>query len=166
MSDFVSEQDGPAIAGAGARRRAWWLLVLPASYLLHLAEEWWGGEGFAMWTARAVGSPVSTSRFLVLNGIVWPLFFILTVMAILRPKLAWFPATFATVILINTALHALGALATSSYSPGLITGLLLYLPSGLAALSLARRSLTPASFTLAVLSGVFFHGLVIAIAFA
>jgi hypothetical protein len=147
-------------------RRAWWLLLLPLSYLVHLAEEWWGGEGFAAWTARAVGSPVSTTRFLVLNGIVWPLFLALTIAAIVRPRLAWFPATFATVVLINAGLHALGALATASYSPGLISGLLLYLPLSLATLRAARRSLTPRSFAVAVLSGLLIHGLVAVIAFA
>lgn len=146
--------------------RPWWLLLLPLSYLLHLAEEWWGGEGFAAWTARAVGSPVSTTRFIVLNSIVWPLFSVLTVAAILRQRLAWFPATFATVVVINTVLHGLGSLATASYSPGLITGVLLYLPVGIAALVHSRRVVTPRSFQLAVLLGFLIHAAVAVIAFA
>jgi len=146
--------------------KPWWLLLLPASYLLHLAEEWWGGEGFAAWTARAVGSPVSTTRFLVLNSVVWPFFLLLTIAAILRPKLAWFPTTFATVVLINAGLHALGSLATWTYSPGLLTGLLLYLPLGTAAIAHGRRVLTPHAFRLAVLLGVIIHALVAVIAFA
>lgn len=150
----------------GRARRHWWLLVLPLAYLLHLGEEWWGGEGFAAWTARLAGAPVSETRFIVLNSIVWPLFFGLTVAAILKPKLAWFPTTFATVVLINATLHALGTLVTASYSPGLITGLALYLPAGLAALSLGRRSLAPRTFTNGVVLGVIIHGLVILIAFA
>lgn len=48
---------------------SWWPLLLPGAYLLHLGEEWWGGEGFALWMARAYGREVSTTRFLVLNGI-------------------------------------------------------------------------------------------------
>ena len=71
-------------SGVAATPRPWWLLLLPLSYLLHLAEEWWGGEGFAAWTARAVDSPVSTTRFIILNSIVWPLFLLLTIAAILR----------------------------------------------------------------------------------
>jgi Protein of unknown function with HXXEE motif len=151
---------------AAKRPGPWWLLLLSISYLLHLGEEWWGGEGFAEWTARAVGSPVSTTRFLVLNGIVWPVFSLLTVAAILRPRLAWFPATFATVVLVNATLHALGTVATSSYSPGLVTGLLLYLPVGTATLSFVRRVVTPRSFLLAVLLGILIHAFVIVLAFA
>ena len=147
-------------------RRSWWLLLLPVSYLFHLAEEWWGGEGFAAWTALAIGSPVSTTRFIVLNAIVWPLLFCFTIAAILRPRLAWFPAVFATVVLINAALHALGSLVTSSYSPGLVTGLLLYIPIGTAALSFSRREATPSAFRRSVLLGVLIHAIVAVIAFA
>jgi len=147
-------------------RRPWWLLLLPVSYLFHLAEEWWGGEGFAAWTALAVGSPVTTTRFIVLNAIVWPLFFCFTIAAILRPRLAWFPAVFGTVILVNAGLHILGSLVTSTYSPGLVTGLLLYLPVGTAALLFSRRHATTSSFNLAVLLGLLIHAVVAVIAFA
>jgi hypothetical protein len=166
IAEEPSKQDGRHSTSDGTRHRPWWLLVLPLSYLLHLAEEWWGGEGFATWTARALGSPVSTTRFIVLNAIVWPLFCVLTVAAILRPKLAWFTTTFATVVLINAALHALGTLATSTYSPGLLTALVLYVPAGVAALSLGRRSLSPGSCALATFFGFLIHGLVAVIAFA
>jgi hypothetical protein len=150
----------------GQDRRPWWLLLLPISYLFHLAEEWWGGEGFVAWTALAVGSPVSPTRFIVLNSIVWPLFLSLTVAAILRPKLAWFPAVFATVVLVNAGLHILGSLVTSTYSPGLVTGILLYLPVGTAALLFSRRHATPSAFRRAVLLGVLVHAVVAVIAFA
>jgi uncharacterized protein with HXXEE motif len=145
----------------------WWPLLLPCAYLLHLAEEWWGGEGFVLWTARAaLGRQVSPTRFLVLNGIVWPLFAALTVAALRKPALAWFLTTFSTVVVVNAVLHALGSLATNSYSPGLLTGLLLYLPVGTYALVSGSRQLPPHTFALAVLGGILIHVLVAAIAFA
>jgi hypothetical protein len=136
------------------------------SYLLHLAEEWWGGEGFAAWTARAVGAPVSTTRFLVLNGIVWPLFAVLTVLGIKRSGLAWFLTTFGTVILINAALHVLGTLATSSYSPGLVTSVFLYIPFGSLAVASGKRQLPHRNFAVAGLAGFIVHALVAVVAFA
>lgn len=144
----------------------WWPALLPLSYLLHLAEEWWGGEGFAAWTERALGAPVSNTRFLVLNGIVWPLFTALTVLSMRRSELAWFPTAFATLVLINAALHGLGALATSSYSPGLITSVFLYVPIGSLVVASGKRQLSPASFGVAVLIGFIAHALVAVIAFA
>lgn len=146
--------------------RRLWPVLLPLSYLLHLAEEWWGGEGFAAWTARAVGAPVSTTRFLVLNGIVWPLFTILTVVAIRRSELKWFLTTFGTIVLINATLHVLGTFVSSSYSPGLITGVFLYFPIGGLAVASGRRQLSSTSFGVAVLAGFIAHALVAVIAFA
>jgi hypothetical protein len=152
----------PPRAGA---RRPWWLLLLPAAYGVHLAEEWWAGEGFAAWTERLAGAPVSTTRFLILNGVVWPLFATLTVLAIVRGRPAWFPTTFATVVLINAALHLLGSLATATYSPGLASALLLYAPVGGAALAHGRR-VAPESVGRAVALGVAIHAAVVVIAFA
>ena len=147
-------------------RRRWWPLLLPAAYLCHLVEEWLGGDGFVLWTARALGRQVSATRFLVLNGIVWPAFAALTVAAIRKPALAWFLTTFSTVVMINGVLHTLGSLASVSYSPGLITGVFLYLPIGGYALGTGCRELPPRTFGLAVLGGVVIHALVAVIAFA
>jgi hypothetical protein len=143
-----------------------WLLLLPLAYLLHLAEEWWGGEGFVAWTTRAYGLPVSETRFLILNGIVWPLFCALTLLAFRKRSLAWFPTTFGTVVLINAGLHILGTAVSGSYSPGLVTGVFLYLPLGGLAVKLGRSELSETAFGWAVLLGVVIHGLVAVIAFA
>jgi hypothetical protein len=146
-------------------RRSWPLLLL-AAYTLHLAEELWGGEGFELWTERALGLPVSTTRFLVLNGIAWPLFAALTVAALRKPALSWFPTAFGTLVAVNGVLHLLGTLATGSYSPGLVTGLLLYLPVGGYAVVWGSRHLPPRAFAAALLGGVLAHALVAVIAFA
>ena len=146
--------------------KRWWPLLLPASYLLHLVEEWFGGEGFAAWTERALGQPVSTTRFLILNAVVWPSFAALTLAAIKRPAVAWFLTSFGTIVVINALLHALGTLASSSYSPGLVTGLLLYLPLGSLAIHRGRQELSGGAFARAVFLGVAAHIVVALIAFA
>jgi hypothetical protein len=148
------------LASAPAARR-WWPLLLPVGFLLHIGEEWWGG--FEDWMA-AVEMPVSTTRFIVLNSIVWPLFAVLTVVAIRRPAWWWFVTTFATVVAINTVFHALGSLATWTYSPGLITALCLYLPVGGYALADGSRKLPSAAFGRAVLLGFAIHVAVAVIA--
>ncbi len=143
----------------------WWLLLLPLAYLLHLAEEWWCGPGFAAWTEQAVGRAVSTTRFLVVNGVVWPLVLGLTVAAVRKPAFAWFVAAFSTLIVVNAVLHLLGSLATASYSPGLATGLLLYFPVGGLGLRWARAAMPPDRFALAAGLGVLVHVVVAVIAF-
>jgi hypothetical protein len=142
----------------------WWPLLLPCSYLLHLAEEWWGGEGLAAWTWRTLGAPISTAELLALNGIVWPVLTVLTVLAVSRPGLRPVWTAFGTVIAVNGALHVLGSLATTSYSPGVVSGVLLYLPLGGYALARGRRDLAPRAFGGAVLIGLVLHAVVAAIA--
>jgi hypothetical protein len=141
------------------------LLALPASYLAHLAEEWWGGEGFASWTERALGAPVSETRFVIVNSIAAPLFVLGTILAILHRAWGWFAVTLATVLLINGTLHALGSVGTASYSPGMITGLALYLPLGLIVLRWGRAQLSAATFGVAAALGVAIHGFVAIVAF-
>jgi hypothetical protein len=149
-----------------AQRRAnWWWLALPASYLAHLCEEWWGGEGFAAWTARVVGAPISETRFILLNSIAAPMFILGTVLAITRPAWAWFIVSLGTAVLINGLLHALGAAGTRSYSPGVVTGAALFVPLGILALRRGRRRLSEATFWAAAAGGVAIHTTAIVVAF-
>ena len=149
----------------GRHGKPWWLLALPVSYLAHLAEEWWGGEGFASWTERALGAPVSETRFIIVNSVAAPLFVLGTVLAIVNRAWGWFAVTFGTVVLINGSLHVLGSIATASYSPGVITGLALYLPLGLVVLRRGRTQLSAATFGVAAALGVAIHGFVAIVAF-
>lgn len=149
----------------GRLGKQWWLLALPVSYLAHLVEEWWGGEGFASWTQRVVGAPVSETRFIIVNSIAAPLFVLGTVFAIVNDAWRWFAVTFGTVVLINGALHVLGSVGTASYSPGVITGLALYLPLGLIVLRRGRTQLSPVTFGVAVVLGVAIHAIVAIVAF-
>lgn len=145
---------------------SWWPLLLPFAYLCHLCEEWWGGVGFAAWTRQALGVEVSPARFLLLNGFVWPLFLVCTIAAIRAPRFAWFLVAFATIVVLNGSLHLLGTLAYSSYSPGLVTGVLLYLPIGGWVLVRSASRMSSGLFWLGVAMGLLFHAAVAAIAFA
>jgi hypothetical protein len=142
--------------------RRWWPLLLPLGFLLHIGEEWFGD--FAVWTEDALRMPVSTTRFIVLNSIVWPSFAVLTVVAIRRPSWWWFVTAFATVVVINAVFHVLGSLATGTYSPGLISALCLYLPVGGYALLDGSRRLPSAVFGRAAALGVAIHAAVAVIA--
>ena len=158
--------DATRSSSSVAERRPWWLLGLPLALLAHIAEEWWCGEGFVAWILRATGQTVSPTRFLVVNGIAWPLAFGLTLAAVLRPKLAWVPVTLATLLLINAAFHLLGTLWSGVYSPGLLTAMLFYLPLCTAALRHGRRTVRPGAYGPAVAAGFALHALVIVVAMA
>ncbi len=162
--DSSAASSEPAL-GAQPARRPWWLLLLPAAFLFHIAEEVWAGEGFVAWTGRVFSTPISVARFFTINAIGWPLFACLTLVAILKSRSAWLAATLSTMLLVNAGLHALGTLATSAYSPGLATSLLLYPPVCFAALRYSSKLAPPGTFGLGVVAGVFLHGLVLFAAF-
>lgn len=144
-------------AAAPAPRR-WWPLLLPLSYLLHLVEEWLGD--FEAWSEHAVGMPIGDDRFILLNGIFWPLVAVSAVAAVFRPAWSWLLISIATVLVVNAAAHTLAGLATSTYSPGTITGLCLYLPIGGYALVDGRRR-PPGTFGWAAALGVAIHVVVV-----
>jgi hypothetical protein len=69
------------------------------------------------------------------------------------------------MITVNGLLHILVTVAFSTYSPGAITGLLVFVPlGGVTLLSMSRR-LPRHQFVLATLGGVAFHAFVLFIAF-
>ena len=100
--------------------------------------------------------------FLVVVGI-W---MTVSIIATLRDRrAAWLVATFAAMITLNGLLHAVATAAFSTYSPGTITGLLVFVPLGSVTLFSMSRRLPRRQFVLATLGGVAFHAFVLFIAF-
>jgi len=135
-----------------------WILLFPATFLVHIAEEYWGGL-----PARATeltGRTIPEAAFLAANALFWVLMAAAVVFALRRPSRAPLIVALATAVTINAALHVGGALFTASYSPGLFSGVLLWLPLGVAALARSRRALPERSFRFGVLVGVLMHLLV------
>jgi hypothetical protein len=143
-----------------------WPLLLPLAYLVHLAEEQWTGGGFPAWVSSTVGAPLTEARFVVINAVAWPLALGVCAAAVAWPKLCWPVLAVAAVLALNGAVHLLGSLATASDSPGVVSGVLVYLPLGLATLRRGRGAVTPGAFLGALLTGVALHGVVVAVAFA
>ena len=141
--------------GVSARAPAWTLLI-PVAYVVHIVEEYLGGfpERFA---AQLGVSGPSGAAFLLANGLFWLLAFAAANLAIRKPGWAWALPGMGTIITINAVLHLIGALITRSYSPGMISGLLLWLPLGIAALSWGRRNLPRSQVTRAIILGVTAH---------
>jgi hypothetical protein len=82
------------------------------------------------------------------------------VFALRRPTRAPLVVALATAVVINAALHVGGTLLTATYAPGLISGVLLWLPLGVATLARSHRALPEQSFRFGVLIGVVVHILV------
>jgi Protein of unknown function with HXXEE motif len=112
-------------------RRGWrglWPLLFPVTYLVHFAEETWGG--FVPWSARYLGFHLTVERFLGLNAVAWVGMLILGIAASLGEKTRWLVVPLATAVLLNGVAHLGASLATGIYSPGVISGVVLWVPLG------------------------------------
>ncbi|HUQ34564.1 MAG TPA: HXXEE domain-containing protein [Pyrinomonadaceae bacterium] len=140
-----------------------WAWLFPISYLVHIAEEYWGG--FPSWIARFWGVESSLNNFLSWNGGAWVVMTLGVAVALKTKSYRWLLVSFATVVLINGVVHALASVLTRSYSPGLISGLLLFVPLGIVSLRRARRQVNARTFRAGVILGVVMHGAVVLLAF-
>ena len=136
--------------------RLGWLL--PATYAAHVFEEWRGG--FPAWWSRLTGVDLSVERFLVLNEIALALMTVGVVLACTVRRLRWLLVAFGAAVLLNAASHLAACAATRSYSPGTITGALLWLPLGWLTLRAGHAELSRRRFAVGLAVGVAMHAAV------
>jgi len=139
-----------------------WLFV-PA-YVLHMAEEWFGG--FPLWIGKIVGHPLQETAYVVINGIALVLVVLGIRAAVQSERYGWVGVAIATIALINTVAHAAGAAVTGSYSPGLISAVVLYVPLGALTIMRAFDQAPRAQVTRGVVAGIVIHTIVFAVGFA
>jgi hypothetical protein len=127
-----------------------WPGLFPATYVLHLVEEYWGGEGHAANLARTRGVTFSSLRFVLLTG----LGLFLMVLGLVLAYRFDFPQTMlvilGTAFLLNGLSHVITSIANFSYNPGLISGVLLWMPLGAITLLQLMGSMTGARYLMAV----------------
>jgi hypothetical protein len=133
-----------------------WLLV--AAYGAHILEEWFGG--FPEWVASIAGAPLPRGAFLAINAVALFLVVVGTRVATRGETRGWIAIAVAAVLFVNALLHVLGSLLTATYSPGMFTGVILYLPLGGLALLRAWDQTPGRSFARGVLAGLVAHAAV------
>lgn len=136
-----------------------WVWLFPITYLIHLGEEYFGGEGFAAWINRVAGANFSVRDFLVLNAI-GLMFMSVGVVLIRKNSWRWLLVGLSGVVAINGLLHFFGSLLTRSYSPGLISGVLCWLPLGLATLFCQWKVMARKSFFTGIAFAFGLHAIV------
>jgi len=153
--------DGATVETQRFRRLVW---LMPAAFVLHIAEEYIGG--FPSWVTHVLGGAFDNLAFAANNA---------AFMAIMLALTAWTSRTgsrLATFLLIAWAsgnlfwdalFHILTTAALNRYSPGLVTASLLYIPISLLIgwSALQSRALGLAALSAAIAAGAALLGLVI-----
>ena len=138
--------------------RLGWLF--PATYAAHILEEWRGGEGFPAWWSRLMGAELSVERFLALNLYALAGMTLGVALAAFFRQMRWLLVGFGAVVLINATAHLAASAATRSYSPGVVSGALLWLPLGAWTLAAGRRGLSRRDFGVGLAVGLLMHAAV------
>ena len=134
------------------------------AYAIHVAEEWFAG--FTTWVEQIAGSAMSDVAFLTINAFAMALLVVGVRAAARAEQNGWIAVTIATIALTNTASHVAGALLTQSYSPGLISAVVLYVPLGSLTMIRAVDQAPRATLARGVIVGVVLHLIVFIVAIA
>ena len=138
--------------------------LLPGAYVCHLLEEWFGG--LPEWMSVVLGSPLPRPAFIAINTVAFLLMVVGIRATTRRESNGWMGIAVATILLVNGVAHLLGSVVTGTYAPGLVTGVVLYLPLGSLVLLRARGQAEGDLFARGVLAGIGLHALAIVIAYA
>ena len=102
-------------------------VLLPVTILAHQLEEYFGQ--FPQWYSNLLNAQLSNRDFIVINAI--GLFvFTLASLSYFFNKNNIILVALGTLVFVNGCVHLLASLFTLSYSPGTITGVVLFIPLG------------------------------------
>jgi Protein of unknown function with HXXEE motif len=131
-----------------------WLWVFPITYLIHVAEEYWGGEGYPAYILRLRGVHMSTPRFLAAQSVG----VILVTVGVILARRFKFPRMMliilGAIVLVNGITHTATALSIMSYGPGLWSSIFIWGPLGLFTLLRFRSGVARKQYWIAIAIGV------------
>jgi uncharacterized membrane protein YoaK (UPF0700 family) len=116
------------------------LTLFPISVILHVAEEW---PGFPRWARRFASAQYSDREYIITHALA--VLFAIGVLGVVRsfpttPVLFGFLAiVFGPGVFCNACFHIGGMVLSRTYCPGVITGILVYLPLSLMVAVLGMR---------------------------
>ena len=127
-------------------------ILLPFAVALHIAEEWFGG--LTDWARLTLDLDIPAAQFLSTNLAGLVLFAIGATFAYREPRAAWIGVSLTALVCLNTILHTGLSVAVGVYSPGTITGLLLYIPMSVIIFRWAATHLSRGVFGGAIIFGI------------
>ena len=153
----------PETGLSGKTWPAAWGWLFPVTYAIHILEELWGGAGFSAWLASVAGVELAARRFLIWNALALLLMAVGVGLALRFRNLRWLLLAYGVAFLLNALSHLAASLYTVSYSPGLLSGLLLWLPLGTLALLRLNKTLGRRGRRAGLLIGLLMHSFVLAL---
>jgi|SRR5882724_3901303 len=131
-----------------------WSWLFPITYLIHIAEEYWGGEGYPAYLLRVRGVHLSSTRFLVAQT----LGAVLMALAVILSRRFNFPhlmvIIMASIVLVNGLTHTLTSLGNGVYGPGLFSSALIWIPLGIFSLVRFKQDVSRKRYLIGIAIGL------------
>lgn len=128
--------------------------LFPPTYAIHFAEEYVVAGGFPLWAERVLAAHFSNAQFVAWNVFALVLMCVGAWLVSRNSKFRFLEIALAVAVLGNVVAHVLGSLVTWTYSPGLITAVLVWAPVGTIRLRSAYRASPPRGRRAGVYMGV------------
>lgn len=130
-----------------------WPWLFPITYLIHIAEELYGGAGYSAYLEGLRGIHITPGRFMLAQGIGVVLMVAGIVLARQFKFSNFFNVVLGTTVLVNSFTHTIQTVVHGEYVPGLVTGLLIWLPLGVMTLVRFHRTMSRSRYGLAMALG-------------
>lgn len=141
-----------------------WMWLFPITYLIHVAEEYWGGEGYMAYLYRLRGVHLSKGRFFFFQALGVVLTCIGIVVSIKLKFPRFFLSVLGAVVLSNGITHTVTAIRDRGYGPGLVSCVLIWIPLGLVTLILLFSEMSFLRLVVSISIGFAINGAVALIA--
>ena len=116
----------------------WWGWLFPVTYAFHILEEVHAGEGFYAWIRYAINRQIGYWQFYAANLILLLAMVGASALIPAGSPTVWLIAILGSLVTVNGLGHLLGTMIIRVYSPGLVTGLVFWVPLGIYAMTWAR----------------------------
>ena len=138
--------------------------LLPSTYAVHILEEYFGGEGLPMWLSDFINADISNLDFILINSVALSIvvLFSFYYSFIKRNNMLFLALT--SLFFINGIVHLATSIYSYTYSPGTISGVLLYLPIGVFIFKKLQPSLTFSERSAGIGLGFLIHIVVVIVA--
>jgi len=126
--------------------------LIPVTLLVHQLEEYFGQ--FPLWYSNLLNVQLSNQDFIMINGVG---LFIFTAFAFsyIFYKNNLILAALGTLVFVNGMLHLLLSIFTLTYSPGTISGVVLFIPLGIIIFKKIFPQLRDGERIIAIAIGIF-----------
>lgn len=142
-----------------------WAWLFPLTYLIHIAEEYVAGVALAPSPNKIRGANMTATQFLILNGFACALLVLGMILSRRYGFRQWLLVCLATVVMVNGLFHIAGTIRIAGrYNPGLISGVLIWIPLGIVTLMRMKKSMRPNKYWVAMAVGVGINVVVLLIA--